>query len=215
VITIPAQQRSEEWFAARRGLPTCSRFNQILTAVQGKPSSAQDTLINELIAESLCPPEEGFIRPASAEMEYGMKLEAEARCCYELEYAREPMSEVGFMLADCGMFGGSPDALVGESGGVEIKCPNASTHIGYFRAGVLPSEYRCQVHGYMVVSNRPWWDFFSYARNIPPFRVRVPRDDFTAKLEAEVLSFCERYNIARAMFDLPPVGSASQQEAVA
>lgn len=209
MTTTNAPQRSEEWFNARRGLPTCSRFHQILTAVQAKPSSAQDSLINELLAEALCPPESGVIRHISPEMEYGMKLEAEARCSYELEYADGPVTEVGFILADCGMFGGSPDALVGENGGAELKVPNAATHIGYCRAGVLPSEYRCQVHGYMVVSKRPWWDFFSYARHLPPFRVRVLRDDFTAKLEAEVHAFCERYNKARAMFDLPPLGSVS------
>jgi hypothetical protein len=211
MTTFDVQQRGPEWFEKRRGMPTCSRFSQILTAAKGQPSAAQDTLINELLAESLCPPEAGMIRGnyISPEMEAGMKLEAEARCCYELEHARGPVSEVGFIIHASGRFGGSPDALVGEDGGVEIKCPNPATHIGYFRVGVLPSEYRCQVHGYMVVTGRPQWDFFSYARNIPPFYVRVLRDDFTAKLEAELLAFCERYNQARAMFDLPPLGSVS------
>ncbi len=211
MTTLDAPQRSEDWFNARRGLPTCSRFDKILTAVQGKRSAGQETLIDELLAESLCPPEQGFIRPATADMEYGMKLEAEARCAYELEYATEPVKEVGFILADCGMFGGSPDALVGETGGVEIKCPNAATHIGYFRGGILPTEYRCQVHGYMVVTGRAWWSFFSYARNVSPFHLRVVRDDFTEKLSAELREFCERYNKARAMFDLPPLGSVSPQ----
>lgn len=209
MTTTNAAQRSEAWFEARRGVPTCSRFDKILTAVKAQPAAAQSALIDELIAESICPPEEGFIRPASIEMEYGMKLEAEARCAFELEHATEPVKEVGFILADCGMFGGSPDALVGESGGVEIKCPNAATHIGYFRAGVLPNEYKCQLHGYMIVTGRNWWSFFSYARHLPPFHLRIVRDEFTAKLEAELLAFCERYNKARALFDLPPFGSVS------
>lgn len=207
MTTFDTPQRSEQWFEARRGLPTCSRFDQILTAVQGKPSSAQEKLINELLAESLCPPEEGFLKSyVSPEMEQGMKLEAEARCAYEIEHATEPVREVGFILADCEMFGGSPDALVGENGGVELKCCNAATHIGYFRAGVLPSEYRCQLHGYLIVTGRAWWDFFSYARNLPPFRLRVKRDDFTDKLEAELFNFCQRYNEARKAFSLPIFG---------
>jgi hypothetical protein len=210
VTTFDNPQRSEGWYEARRGLPTCSRFDKILTAVQGKPSSAQNTLINELLAESLCPPQEGLIRLATAEMEYGMKLEAEARCAYEFAFASEPVSEVGFLLADCGLYGGSPDALVGDTGGVEIKCPNATTHIGYYRAGELPNEYRCQVHGYMIVTKRPWWDFFSYARNIQPFHIRVHQDEFTAKLATELLAFCARYNEARAKFDLPPIGARKE-----
>lgn len=208
MVTINEPQRSKAWFDARRGMPTCSRFHQIITAAKGQRSAAQETLIDELLAESLCPPEAGVIKPeyTSVEMEYGMKLEAEARCSYELEHATEPVTEVGFMIHESGMFGGSPDALVGESGGVELKCPNAATHIGYYRAAVLPNEYKCQVHGYMVVSGRPWWDFMSYARSLPPFRIRVACDDFTAKLEAEVMAFCERYNFARAQFKLPPLG---------
>lgn len=206
MTTVEQPQRSEAWYEARRGIPTCSRFDKIVTAVQGKRSAAQDTLIDELIAESLCPPQDGFIRPSTAEMEYGMKLEAEARCCYELDHAKEPVREVGFILSDCGMFGGSPDALVGESGGLEIKCPNPATHIGYARAGVLPNDYRCQVHGYMVVTGRAWWDFFSYVRGLQPFHLRVMRDEFTAKLHGELILFCQRYNEARVKFDLPPLG---------
>lgn len=208
--THAVAQRSEQWFAARRGLPTCSRFDSILTPKTGKASAAQESLINELIAESIQPPEAGLIKPqfTTAEMEQGMVLEAEARCAYELEFAPEPVSEVGFVTHDSGLFGGSPDALVGESGGVEIKCPLLSTHIGYVRAGDLPSDYKCQVHGYLIVTGRGWWDFFSYARNAAPFRLRVTRDDFTAKLEAELHAFCARYNAERAKFNLPPVGGA-------
>lgn len=204
-------QRSEAWFEARRGLPTCSRFDKILTAAKAQRSAGQDTLINELLAESLCPPEQGVILPMTPEMEAGIKLEAEARCCYELEHASAPVREVGFIVADCGLYGGSPDGLVGDVGGVEIKCPNAATHIGYVRDGVLPNEYKCQVHGYMVVTGREWWDFFSYHRGIKPFRLRVQRDDFTAKLASELDAFCALYNQARAAFGLKPFENATSQ----
>lgn len=206
---LDVAQRSEAWFEARRGLPTCSRFDSILTPKTGKPSSAQDTLINTLIAESIQPPEAGLIKPeyTSAEMEQGMILEAEARCAYELEHATEPVEQVGFVVHASGLFGGSPDALVGTDGGCEIKCPQLATHIGYIRDGELPPEYRCQVHGYLVVTGRKWWSFFSYARNAPAFHLVVERDDFTARLEAELFAFCARYNAERAKFNLPPIGN--------
>jgi hypothetical protein len=205
--TIDAPQRSDAWFAARRGLPTCSRFDKIITAAKALPSASQDTLINELIAESVLPPEQGMIRgPITADMEQGIILEAEARCRYEMEYATAPVSEVGFIISDCGRFGGSPDALVGDVGGVEIKCPNPVTHVGYVRAGTLPNDYKAQVHGYMAVTGRDWWDFFSYSRRFPVFHMRVTRDGFTAKLADELASFCEKYNQARSAFGLAPIG---------
>ncbi len=104
------------------------------------------------------------------------------------------------------MFGGSPDAFVGDDGGAEIKCPNATTHVGYIRAGVLPDNYKCQVHGYMVVTGRLWWDFFSYHPGLRPFHLRVVSDDFTRKLADELGRFAARLNEARAKFDLKPIG---------
>jgi hypothetical protein len=199
-------QRTPEWYSARRGIPTCSRFDSILTPKTGKPSAGQDKLINELIAEAIMPPEQGVINTyVSAEMEQGMILEAEARCAFELQFATAPVGEVGFILHDSGSFGGSPDALVGDHSGVEIKCPQGATHVGYVRANELPPEYRCQVHGYMIVTGRNEWEFFSYARNLPPLRVLVRRDDFTASLERELLAFVDRLNTARKLFNLPKI----------
>lgn len=205
--TLEVQQRSEAWYAARRGMPTCSRFDMILTAAKGVPSSAQSTLINELLAESLTPPEQGVIRHMTPEMEHGLITEAEARCMYELDFAEAPISEVGFVIHDSGLFGGSPDALVGEDGGVDLKCPKASTHIGYIRDNVMPLDYRMQLEGSMVVTGRKWWDLFSYCRNLPPFRFRLHRSDFTEKLEQELYRFCEKYNTARVQFGLPKLGN--------
>ncbi len=200
-------QRSAPWYAARRGLPTCSRFDQILTAVTGKPSASQSKLIDELLAESLCPVEEALPEYVSPEMEAGMRLEAEARCAFEFEFANgQPVRDVGFILSDCGRFGGSPDSLVGEEGGLELKCPQPATHIGYLRAGTLPADYKLQLHGYMVVTGRKWWSFMSYARHLPRFHLRIERDDFTAKLAAELESFCAKYNAARVAFNLAPLG---------
>jgi hypothetical protein len=206
---VQVAQRSESWFAARRGIPTASRFDAILTPKTGKPAAAQETLINALIAESIEPPDSGFIRPqfVSEEMEQGMKLEGEGRCSFELEFAQAPVTEVGFVLHESGLFGASPDGLVGDVSGVELKCPKAETLVGYIRAGVLPDAYKAQVHGSMVVTGRDSWSFFAYARHFAPFHILVKRDDFTAALEKELFSFCERYGQVRQQFGLPPIGN--------
>jgi hypothetical protein len=213
VKTFDVIQRSESWHEVRKGIPTASRFDMILTAVQAKPAAAQETLINQLLAESIMPPQQGLIKNVmTEEMETGMILEAEARCRYELEFADLPVTEVGFIMADNGLYGGSPDALVGDVGGVEIKCPSPSVQIGYIRSGTLPNEYRCQVHGYLAITGRAWWDFFAYARNLPVFKIRVYRDDFTLKLESELLNFASKYQKAREAFGIMDVKAAKEAE---
>lgn len=193
-------QRSEEWFAARRGLPTCSSFGRIITPAKGLPSSSQEKLINELIAEALCPTYgPGY---TSADMDAGTGMEGEARAFYAFEREAE-VREVGLIVSDCGRFGGSPDGLVDEDGGLEIKCPGAATQVAYLRGVTLPDDYKAQVHGHLVVTGRKWWDFLSYYPGLPKMLVRVERDDFTAKLADELNRFAERLNVARVAFGLP------------
>lgn len=199
-------QRTPEWMAARRGIPTASRFDQIITAARGDPSTSQTKLIDELLAESLLPPS-GEPERMTADMHNGVILEGEARCAYELEFAAGlKVQDVGLIMHPSGLFGGSPDCLVGSDGGAEIKCPTPAVHIRYVRNGILPLDHKAQVHGYMVVTGRPFWDFYSHCRGLQPFRLRVPRDDFTKKLEAEVLRFCAAYNEARLKFGLKALG---------
>lgn len=203
MTTVNVAQGSPEWFALRRGLPTASRFDQIITPGRGDPSASQTKLIDALIAESLLPLEE-VPSVVTADMMEGIRHEARARCGYELGFATSTVTEVGFILHESGKFGGSPDAICGDDGGVEIKVPTAAVQIGYIRAGVLPLSYKTQVHGYLAVTGRKWWDFYSHHTGLPPFCVRIHRDEFTAKLAAELDAFCEKYNRARIAFDLPP-----------
>jgi len=200
-------QRTEEWFAARQGLPTASRFGSILSPVKATASTAQGTYIAELIAESLMPcAPDGLIPtgPMTYDMIHGVQTEDEARRAYAFETGLDAVA-VGFCEHDSGRFGCSPDALVGEDGGVEIKCPALKTHVGWLLDGGLPDEHKLQVHGSLVVTGRAWWDFWSYSRMAPPLRIRVTPDAFTAKLAAELDRFCDKLDAARAKFNLPPL----------
>jgi len=188
-------QGSKQWHDSRRGVPTASRFDMILQPHKCKPSASQDRLINQLIAETysnIWPEVAGYISPA---MDHGTKTESTARARYELETDID-VQQVGFCLSDCGRFGCSPDGLVGSDGGVEIKCPERATHVQYVRDGVLPLEYKAQIHGCLIVTGRAWWDFWSYAENLPSFKIRVYPDDFTKLLHEEVLRFVDKYQAA-------------------
>ncbi|HEX7117452.1 MAG TPA: YqaJ viral recombinase family protein [Longimicrobiales bacterium] len=172
---IDCVQGTEEWLRARLGIPTCSQADRILTPKTLKPSGQREQYRNQLLAEWILgyPIDWGA---SSAWMERGTDLEAEARAAYELETGTD-VQQVGFIRHDDIAFGGSPDGLIGDDGGVEIKCPAIHTHIGYMLApDTLADEYRGQVQTLLALTGRQWWDLWAYNPELPPVRVRVERD---------------------------------------
>jgi hypothetical protein len=189
------EQLSTDWWQLRRGIPTASAFGRILTPAKGEPSAQQDDYIAELISErsEFRPP---YVVPSGGfttdEMAEGLRREPEARSWYALQTDGE-VRQVGFVLSACGRFGCSPDALVGDDGVLELKNPAAKTHVRYLMRGGLPVEYRCQVHGALIVTGRRFVDFCSYSPGLAPLLVRVTADEFTEKLRAELEAFDWKY----------------------
>jgi hypothetical protein len=92
---------------------------------------------------------------------------------------------VGFIRN--GNKGASPDSLLGDKGGLEIKSAAAHIQIERLLDGGLPSEHKAQVQGSLWVAEREWWDFCSYCPKLPLFVVRVYRDEaYIAKIAHEV-----------------------------
>lgn len=203
---INCEQGSPEWFGCRAGIPTASAFDKIITST-GKASTQADTYINQLLCEQMAGQSEG-LEPTEW-MLRGIEMEAEARSFYELETGRD-VEQVGFIVGDgCGC---SPDGVIGDDGLIEIKCPKPTTHVGYLRAGKLPSKYVPQVQGQLWVCGRDWCDFLSYCPGLPPLLVRVDRDQgFIDSLSAAMLKFNERLTKARA--DLVKRGYIQEQAA--
>lgn len=166
------EQGSPEWHAIRAGIPTASSFGKIVKA-NGSKSDQAKTYIYQLAGERLLGrTEEGY---KSEWMERGNEVEGEARALYEFISGND-VDQVGFIKMDEPSCGCSPDGLIGEDGGLEIKCPKLSTHIKYALAGKLPSDYHRQVMGSLFVSGRKWWDFMSYYPGLDPFIIRVYPD---------------------------------------
>lgn len=216
---VDCKQGTVEWYMARRGLPTASQFNRIITPKTGKASSSQLPLICELIADmAMNGAPMGVESYTSRAMQAGIDTEPDARRWYDFETG-ETVEQVGFCLSDCGRYGASPDGLVGDDGGLELKCPEPRKHIEYLIAGTLPAEYRCQVHGALIVTGRAWWDFMSYATGIQPLIVRVVPDEFTMQLMYAVHDFCETYDKWKQdarfadLFKKPEPPTAEQEQA--
>lgn len=191
-------QRSPEWWVAKRGRPSASQFHRIITPKTFKPSASQDEYIDELVAETIDQQfsQESENQYISSAMQNGIDNEPMARAWYAFDRDVD-VREVGYCESNCGRYVCSPDGLIYRDGllvkGIEVKCPELKTHLRYLREGVLPSEYKCQVHGYMAVTGTPW-DFVSYSpvASVESLVVTVVPDDFTSALKTEVEKFCTR-----------------------
>ena len=182
------KQGTPEWFSARCGMPTSSNFDKIITA-QGKPSKQREKYLYTLAGEKVSGIKEDTYQ--SFAMQKGIEKEAEARDYYKMLYDVE-VQEVGFCLADNGLYGCSPDGLVGKDGGVEIKCPLIHTHVGYLLKDGLLQDYYQQAQGSLFVTGRKWWDIMSYYAGLRPVIIRVtPDKEFQKALQVELEIFAK------------------------
>jgi hypothetical protein len=81
-----------------------------------------------------------------------------------------PVELVGFALhPQWDWFGSSPDGLVGETGGLELKCPSEMTHDAYSQnINLLVEQYKGQVLANMICfPEREWWDLVSFQPYAP------------------------------------------------
>lgn len=159
LITLDCEQGSEEWLAARLGIPTATGIKNIVTQ-SGQKSSGWVGYLAELVAESIEGSSEGF---KSNDMQRGNELEPRARMAYEFETGNDVVQVGGVYLnADKDLMI-SPDGLIPTlKKGVEIKCPKMKTHIKYLIEGGVPVEYVIQVQAALWVTGYETWDFISY-----------------------------------------------------
>jgi hypothetical protein len=194
MIAFDMEQNSPEWLAVRLGRPTASAFSKIITPKEMKLSKSSRPYLNELVAEwvlGYSPKDD-----ASLFMERGHEIEPEAIKYYEM-VKDVKVQRVGFCMLDDGSAGCSPDGLVGEDGGLEVKCLGAIGHVDYLLNGDF-SEYRAQIQGGLWITGRAWWDFLAYHPNMPPLLVRVERDEvFIAALAAAVTEFAAKLALAK------------------
>lgn len=159
LITLDCEQGTEEWLAARCGIPTATGISNIVTPT-GKKSGSYLPYLAELIAESIEGLKENY---KSEDMARGNELEPFARAAYEFETGNAVVQVGGVYLnADKDLMI-SPDGLIPNlRKGLEIKCPQMKTHIKYLLQGGVPQEYLIQVQSALWVTGYETWDFVSY-----------------------------------------------------
>lgn len=191
----PAPQGSDEWRAARLGLPTASNFHRIITPT-GKPSASSTKYLADLLSE-------WFFEAQASDYESefmvrGTEMEAEAVRWYEWESDRTTEA-VGLCLTDDGKVGASPDRMVGADGCLELKCPAASTVLLYWAQG-RPEGHVVQRQGQLWVCEREKSDLGIY-HTVRELRtiIRDERDEPFIKTLAELVgAFVARLDEAKA-----------------
>lgn len=183
-------QGSSEWFDLKRGKISASHIVDIMPGVKGKYMSSRKNYIAQLVCEILTGTTEETFK--SGPMMWGTETEPYARMAYEAETWKEVV-EVPFidhpLIDRCGC---SPDGLVGDDGGIEIKCPNTATHIDTLFNDTIKRDYIFQMQHCMACTGRGWWDFVSYDPRMNEknqlYIKRVVRDDaMIDEIEAEAI----------------------------
>ena len=150
------EQRTDEWYAIRRGKMTASNAETIIANGKGL-----ETYIYNLMAEYYSSAEkENYI---NTDMQRGIDLEPEAKIEFQF-YTGLDIKEVGcvelneYILA-------SPDGLIGDDGLIEIKCPNDSIYFKLLLSNNIKPEYIAQMQMQMYVTDRQYCYFVSYNPN--------------------------------------------------
>lgn len=197
-IYTDIEQGTAEWLAIRAGKVTASELKNILTPKFAiKEGEMPLTYLYKKVAEGFRGKpleDEDF---SSFHTENGQMLEDEARKFFCWNFDTDKLTDAGFVEHDDGRFGCSPDALIGDDSGLEIKCPMSKTHVKYLLQGKVPDDYMTQVHGSIYATGRKSWRFMSYARKFPPFVLTVHRDEtICAKIQTALEGFYKQFDSA-------------------
>lgn len=158
------EQRSEEWFAARMGKLTGSKFPKLMPTPKQRKSwnDTQLAILYEAATEILTGQrEETYQSPAmawgtlwedTAREQYSIVIEEEIRACGFFEYSE--------------FIGSSPDGIY--SGVWEGKCPTSKKHLQYYLdPELLWKDYGWQLVGHMLCTGKRTGALTSYDPRFP------------------------------------------------
>ncbi len=190
------EQRSKEWFEARKGRVTASSIGAIMGLA---PYRTRDDVLRSMVREHF---------GASSEFEgniatdYGTRNEEAALWQYELENGVTVDAGDGFYIMGEFM-GASPDGLIGSKGLLEIKCPfglrDKPVPVPFKSISDQP-HYYAQMQMQMFITNRDWCDFYqwtpcssmlervTFSDNYISGEIDIAICDFLVDLEAAITS---------------------------
>lgn len=177
-------QGTPQWHALRCGVITGSVIGSLITPT-GKiaNNSTSRACLADLLAQRIT----GHSDPGfeTRDMQRGIDDEPIARALYAERYA--PVRQAGFVTREVApgvVIGCSPDGLVGDDGGIEIKSRRPKIQMDTILSNAVPPENIMQVQTFMLVTQRQWCDYVSYSSGLPLVVIRCYPD---AKLHAAMV----------------------------
>lgn len=187
VIHDGFEQGSQAWHDARSGRITASCFHMVMGSAKAQARYLR------LLRGEIAPPE------GLPSLVHGKDTEAAAVTDFE-EMTGLKVQRVALVVhPELDYVSCSPDGLIGDDEGLEIKCPFSSdVHLATIKAGKMPTKHYAQVQGSMWITGRPQWRFRSFDPRQPEHLRRfdqiIPRDEtYIAKLSERVVRFYKLY----------------------
>ncbi len=188
------EQRTPEWFAARKGRVTASSVGAILGH---DPYRDRDDVMRAMVREWHGAESEFSGNVAT---EYGTHHEAGALAEYEMETG-VTVDPVGFVTRE-EWAGCSPDGLIGMFGGIEVKCPYGKrkmTESEEFKALDDQPHYYDQVQFSLWVCERAWWDVLQWAPSWAICERVTPDNGWRSRNLPKLRSFWDDYIVEREL----------------
>lgn len=148
------EQRSEEWFAARRNRVTASMVGAILGV---SPNLSLAGAMRRMVRDAHGAEPEFTGNIAT---QYGEANEEGAVAEYRMETGNT-VESVGFIPRE-DWAGCSPDGLIGSDGGLEAKCPFGKRKEGELKPLEDQPHYYAQVQFSLWVTGRKFWHFYQW-----------------------------------------------------
>ncbi len=214
--TLLMAQGSVEWFEARKGVVTASEIDSLVTpAWKVRTGKGVDSYMFRKLAEKSVGWAADF--GGSYQMDQGSIAEKIALPWFNFTYNADARP-VGFCISDDGRTGCSPDAMIGDDNGLEIKFPSHPVHLQYLAEGVLPDDYAAQVHFSMYVTGFKQWEFVSFSKVFPSLHVTVKRNEEIQAVIHEALQkffvkFDAHYAVIKSAQDAESAGKEAAYNA--
>ena len=192
------EQGTAEWREARCGKVTASHIGDVMARTKTGWGAARKHYLNKLVAERITG--QPSAQKSVASLDRRLEMEPEARIAYEF-YTDNEVTEVGFIdHPTIPNAGASPDGLIGDDGGLEIKCCDSAQHLEMLTTGIVDPDYLKQCYFGMACTGRKWWDFESFDPLMPEemkvYVKRIPRDETKiAEIESAVIQFLSEVDL--------------------
>lgn len=155
------EQKSEEWFEARRGKLTGS---EVGAALGVNPWKTPEALIRQMVRAY-----------HGADTEFTGNIATEYGENHEPLALMDYLGKTGNLVEECGFFvhpeyswiGATPDGIIDHDGMVEVKSPyslrNKKGNDLVFKTAKVQPHYYAQMQVEMACSGREWVDFYQWA----------------------------------------------------